>query len=508
MDTAREEEEQPGGVRRRPQTRGREVNGTRERLSGAHCPVDNDERKKKPNGAEKVVAGGEDEISGGGARWNFVEERSVFGREKAQLQLITLADPFPFTVFCLQHRSYNLHQCPNAGKNDVNVVICPLCAKGVRLDPDQDPNITWEYHVNTNCDPSNYERATKKKKCPVPGCRELLTFSNTIKCRDCTIDHCLKHRFGPDHKCLGPPKKLDSSFPFLSMFNNSSSRKEESKTSRTTSSKTAAASSNRWTTSFLNAASSFKASAEAGISKLSNDFSQAVQVQGGSSNGGGASETCPQCRAKFSSVTALVEHVQKVHERNGSRAGGKKVTIDACPKCSKGFVDPVSLVEHVEKEHGGTSKSNVMQYNSPSTVFFRKARAIQELAKKDFDNLRQKGEDGEPQPRVIRRGRPPRTIEKSPEQPSTQLPNSESPNAAPGPVSDNSKTYNLRKGLSSNKFITDEAMLMGTDDPSCNGTSLGLQEWNTEFPAYVCFLEWLYNNQQAKVVVLFTCERV
>ncbi|CAM8886136.1 unnamed protein product [Rhodiola kirilowii] len=364
-------------------------------------------------------------------------------------------DFLPFTcdrchqVFCLQHRSYNLHQCPNAGKNDVNVVICPLCAKGVRLDPDQDPNITWEYHVNTNCDPSNYERATKKKKCPVPGCRELLTFSNTIKCRDCTIDHCLKHRFGPDHKCLGPPKKLDSSFPFLSMFNNSSSRKEESKTSRTTSSKTAAASSNRWTTSFLNAASSFKASAEAGISKLSNDFSQAVQ---------------------------------KVHERNGSRAGGKKVTIDACPKCSKGFVDPVSLVEHVEKEHGGTSKSNVMQYNSPSTVFFRKARAIQELAKKDFDNLRQKGEDGEPQPRVIRRGRPPRTIEKSPEQPSTQLPNSESPNAAPGPVSDNSKTYNLRKGLSSNKFITDEAMLMGTDDPSCNGTSLGLQEWNTEFP--------------------------
>ncbi|CAM8938324.1 unnamed protein product [Rhodiola kirilowii] len=129
--------------------------------------------------------------------------------------------------------------------------------------------------------------------------------------------------------------------------------------------------------------------------------------------------------------------------------------------------------------------SNAMQYNSPSTVFFRKARAIQELAKRDFDNLRQKGEDGEPQPRVIRRGRPPRTIEKSPEQPSTQLPSSESPSAAPGPVSDNSKTYNLRKGLSSNKFITDEAMLMGTDEPSCNGTSVGLQEWNTEFPASI-----------------------
>uniref|UniRef100_A0A7N0UTV9 Bromo domain-containing protein n=1 Tax=Kalanchoe fedtschenkoi TaxID=63787 RepID=A0A7N0UTV9_KALFE len=71
--------------------------------------------------------------------------------------------------------------------------------------------------------------------------------------------------------------------------------------------------------------------------------------------------------------------------------------------------------------------SNAMLYNSPSTVYFRKARTIQELAKRDFDNLRQKGEDGEPQPRVIRRGRPPRTVEKSLEQAATQIPSSESP---------------------------------------------------------------------------------
>uniref|UniRef100_A0A7N0VDF8 Zinc finger AN1 and C2H2 domain-containing stress-associated protein 16 n=1 Tax=Kalanchoe fedtschenkoi TaxID=63787 RepID=A0A7N0VDF8_KALFE len=271
-------------------------------------------------------------------------------------------DFLPFTcdrcheVFCLQHRSYNLHKCPNAGKNDVNVVICPLCAKGVRLSPDEDPNITWESHVNSNCDPSNYEKVAKKKKCPVPGCREFLTFSNTIKCRDCTIDHCLKHRFGPDHKCPGPPKKLDSGFPFLGLLNQS--RKVESKTSLTP---VPAASSNRWTTSFLNVASSLKASAEAGISKFSSEFNQAVQVQSNSSSssrsGSGPPEVCPQCRAKFSSVTALVEHFQKVHETNDGRAGVKKVTIDACPKCSKGFLDPVSLVEHLERDHGGTSKA-------------------------------------------------------------------------------------------------------------------------------------------------------
>uniref|UniRef100_A0A7N0TPF7 Bromo domain-containing protein n=1 Tax=Kalanchoe fedtschenkoi TaxID=63787 RepID=A0A7N0TPF7_KALFE len=131
--------------------------------------------------------------------------------------------------------------------------------------------------------------------------------------------------------------------------------------------------------------------------------------------------------------------------------------------------------------------SNAMQYNSPSTVYFRKARAIQELAKRDFDNLRQKGEDGEPQPRVIRRGRPPRIVDKSPEQAATQVPSSESPVAALGSVSENSKTYNLRKGLSLNKLITDDTLLMSLDEPSCNGTttSVGLQEWNTEFPASI-----------------------
>ncbi|KAK6939086.1 Bromodomain [Dillenia turbinata] len=53
--------------------------------------------------------------------------------------------------------------------------------------------------------------------------------------------------------------------------------------------------------------------------------------------------------------------------------------------------------------------SNAMQYNSPDTIYFRQAKSIQELAKKDFDNLRQDSDDSEPQtqPKVVRRGRPP-----------------------------------------------------------------------------------------------------
>ncbi|RWR73756.1 zinc finger AN1 and C2H2 domain-containing protein [Cinnamomum micranthum f. kanehirae] len=266
-----------------------------------------------------------------------------------------LIDFLPFTcdrckqAFCLEHRSYTKHSCPKADLQDVTVLVCPLCAKGVRLDPNEDPNITWDSHVNTDCDPSNYQKVTKKKRCPAPGCRETLTFSNTIRCRDCTLEHCLKHRFGPDHKCPGP-KKPDSGFPLMGFLRRS--QKDESRS--TPSSPTVPS---RWATNFLNAASNVRASAEAGMSKLSIATSQALQKAKdgmGQSSSGGLVEQCLQCPARFSTVGDLIEHVERVHAGSG-RAGPKKVTIDVCPKCSRGFRDPVSLVEHVERDHGGTS---------------------------------------------------------------------------------------------------------------------------------------------------------
>ncbi|KAE8694792.1 Zinc finger AN1 and C2H2 domain-containing stress-associated protein 16 [Hibiscus syriacus] len=226
-------------------------------------------------------------------------------------------DFLPFTCdrcnlcYCLEHRSYIKHQCPKGDNNGVTVVICPLCAKGVRLVPNEDPNISWESHVNTECDPSNYEKVVKKKKCPVPRCREALTFSNTINCRDCGVDHCLKHRFGLDHNCVGPKKPTGA--PATSLSN--------------------------WVTRFLNVGTSFR-----------------ENQQSGSDSSSGKVEECRQCRVKFSSVTALVEHVKKVHEKN-NQSRVLKMSIDVCPKCSKGFRDPVALVEHVERDHGGTSRA-------------------------------------------------------------------------------------------------------------------------------------------------------
>ncbi|EPS72081.1 hypothetical protein M569_02677, partial [Genlisea aurea] len=262
-------------------------------------------------------------------------------------------DFLPFTcdccqqVFCLEHRSYIKHKCPKSDSTDVTVVVCPLCAKGVHLVHDQDPNITWESHVNVECDPTNYDTTVKKKKkCPVPRCKEVLTFSNTVKCRDCNIDHCLKHRFGPDHDCPGPTKKDESPFQFMSFLNRTTGKAENTAT---------AAPERSWASTFYRMASSVRSSAEAGMARLSGELNRSQE-----STSGGQSvtrrddrvEVCPQCKMRFSNVGDLVDHVERVHERNGVM----KSTLDICPKCSKGFRDPVALVEHVEKQHGGVSR--------------------------------------------------------------------------------------------------------------------------------------------------------
>lgn len=62
-------------------------------------------------------------------------------------------------VYCLEHRSYSEHKCPNAREGDSVVIICPLCAQPIRLPPNGDPNQTWNQHVaSKGCDPSNYEK--------------------------------------------------------------------------------------------------------------------------------------------------------------------------------------------------------------------------------------------------------------------------------------------------------------------------------------------------------------
>ena len=66
-------------------------------------------------------------------------------------------------------------------------------------------------HTVTDCDPANYARVHRKPRCPVPGCKEKMTATNTYRCKECCVDVCLKHRFGKDHRCSGKPGAEDTS---------------------------------------------------------------------------------------------------------------------------------------------------------------------------------------------------------------------------------------------------------------------------------------------------------
>ncbi|KAH6800210.1 DNA-binding bromodomain-containing protein [Perilla frutescens var. hirtella] len=96
--------------------------------------------------------------------------------------------------------------------------------------------------------------------------------------------------------------------------------------------------------------------------------------------------------------------------------------------------------------------SNAMLYNAPDTVYYRQARSIQDIAKRDFENLKHEGDNGEPQPKVVRRGRPPnnknqkKSLEMSPLDRAGADPSSGTALTSAEDRATGSNLYNLRKG--------------------------------------------------------------
>ncbi|KNA19957.1 hypothetical protein SOVF_056150 isoform A [Spinacia oleracea] len=101
--------------------------------------------------------------------------------------------------------------------------------------------------------------------------------------------------------------------------------------------------------------------------------------------------------------------------------------------------------------------SNAMQYNAADTIYFRQARSIQELAIRNFDNLRADSDDNEPEPepKVVRRGRPPtKNLKTPPGRPPLERANSDFPEAtlATAGGTTNRSNNEVRKASHSEKF--------------------------------------------------------
>lgn len=116
----------------------------------------------------------------------------------------------------MEHRSAKSHDCPKPDAGSRKVVVCEACSAAVETtgcDGDDEKRIMERHEKSGDCDPTK----KKKPKCPVPRCKEVLTFSNTAACKSCRVKTCLKHRFPVDHACrqLKPPSSTASSNKFL-----------------------------------------------------------------------------------------------------------------------------------------------------------------------------------------------------------------------------------------------------------------------------------------------------
>ncbi|GAA0175923.1 chromatin/chromatin-binding, or -regulatory protein [Lithospermum erythrorhizon] len=151
--------------------------------------------------------------------------------------------------------------------------------------------------------------------------------------------------------------------------------------------------------------------------------------------------------------------------------------------------------------------SNAMQYNAPDTVYYRQARSIQEIARRDFSNLRHEGDDGEPQPKIVRRGRPPgktpkKHIERSPldrigPEISSDVTLASGGEKGAGPNSSYSlrKTSSLYRHRSSDGFLTPNRSSIGE-----NGSEWSI-DWSSEFPASILRADMKHGNKNITVDV-------
>eukprot|EP00644_Phytophthora_capsici_P003110 jgi/Phyca11/103174/e_gw1.7.386.1 len=265
-------------------------------------------------------------------------------------------DFLPFTcdccsgVFCLEHRSYDTHECPKAGSHDRRVVQCPVCKQMIRWTAEQDVNVVWEEHVRIGqCTREKLQKMQqkkpKKKRCAADGCREVLLTSNQFHCNKCAQDVCLKHRFEADHACES--KRQTQRQQWLGGFKSRSSSSAKPKTSQ-------------FQKNAQNAAASVVNGTKSAVSSLVQNAKAASTAVTTSS------EECPMCQHKFAYVSQLIAHVNRAHPDTSSRASattsqpvaratapGTPAGSEVCPQCHSVFPSLTALIQHAETAHTG-----------------------------------------------------------------------------------------------------------------------------------------------------------
>ena len=61
-------------------------------------------------------------------------------------------------MHCAICRTYQAHTCPHARPEGSDTIVCPLCARAIKLGADEDANQAWTRHQREGCDTSNYAK--------------------------------------------------------------------------------------------------------------------------------------------------------------------------------------------------------------------------------------------------------------------------------------------------------------------------------------------------------------
>ena len=255
-------------------------------------------------------------------------------------------------TFCLEHRAN--HNCPSSsGAAGSQVIVCPICAKGVRLAPGQDANEAFDqHHRSSGCDPSNYKKVNQKQRCPVGRCQEKLTLTNTYRCKKCNLRVCLKHRDPADHNCTSTTSAAASSRPPATSSTAAASQPRPILPIQQTVLATSMPRSQQ-KSSAPDPLNTVKGTAERRRDMVNSinplHLSQTQQPA--------LNEACPMCSVRFASVERLIQHVEEFHPQEttqpSSVAAGSHRDSSAyqyrCEFCQRGFHNAVDVLHHSER---------------------------------------------------------------------------------------------------------------------------------------------------------------
>lgn len=325
------------------------------------------------------------------ACWSLL---SVQAQRNLQTQTVSHVSP-PAELCLLCARSWFVQSSLSLRKLNRRRVRPPACARR---------------HTRTDCDPANYDRVHKKRRCPAGSCREKLTSTNSYTCRECGVTVCLRHRLPGDHQCAGRAASTAAAATGRLSLSQSlrrmlSSGGGSSAAARVAAARPAAAvgqqdqqqpaatATNGSAGGRLRAATQRAAAAAARTTdSLQAQLQQYRQRQSGGAPAtgtppaaggergevvdltssppaaaGGAAEACPQCGARFATVQQLIEHAETAHAGGWSSgaismqqpaAGLGGGGLERCPHCGRQFADPVELVAHVERQHAAAGSSS------------------------------------------------------------------------------------------------------------------------------------------------------